>query len=428
MHTLIRVGSTGKRYVVCTASISIMLCLCLFGGVGGGYYCVSGSLYLSPSHNPLPTLIVVVQLEFLREMKMTWTQCSEVLMVSRTTLWRRCQALGMTAIHNAPCISDNELDAVMQMLVRRYPNCGSVMMWGHLRGYGIGVSRRRVRESLLRVSPRLVELRTSTTVVRRRYNVASSNALWHIDGLHCLIRWRIVIHGGIDGYSRRIVYLHASNNNRASTVFENFLAATKIYGWPSRVRSDYGGENFEVARAMLLCRGVGRSSHIAGSSVHNQRIERLWRDAFTCVCHTYYNLFYEMEESGLLEPLNLKHLFCLHYIYIPRINLQLRQFVEGWNSHPLRTEGGLSPVQLWTRGVCFASQSVLLQPSEYGVDAGYVSGHFDGGSVVVPDTRVELTCAQLSFIEQHHPPLAHSDYNGVDLYLSLYGTVSTMVP
>ena len=54
-------------------------------------------------------LCLCMQLEFLREMKMTWGQCSEVLMVSRTTLWRRCQALGLISIHSGPRISDVEL-------------------------------------------------------------------------------------------------------------------------------------------------------------------------------------------------------------------------------------------------------------------------------------------------------------------------------
>lgn len=360
-------------------------------------------------------------------MRLTCQQCADILLVSRTTLWRRCQEIGLD-LHttNFSGITDDELDSVMHMLVERSPRSGSVMMLGHLRGFGIHVPRRRVRESLLRINPRLVELRSSTTVVRRTYNVASSNALWHIDGLHCLIRWRIVIHGGIDGYSRRIVYLNASNNNRADTVFKHFVGATRICGWPSRVRSDCGGENVDVARAMLLCRGMGRSSHISGSSVHNQRIERLWRDTFTCVCHTFYNLFYEMEEGGLLSPTDDKHLFCLHHIFLPRINLQLQQFMVGWNNHSLRTESGLTPMELWRRGLCLASPDVLDQPSLYGIDVDIINPFNRVDSVIIPETVLSLTPDQLAYIQHHHPPLTHSDYLGLDLYLYLCHTVSRM--
>lgn len=171
--------------------------------------------------------------------------------------------------------------------------------------------------------------------------------------LYDFFRWRFVIHGGIDGFSRMIVFLQCSTNNRASTVYGLFQNAVQTFGLPSRVRSDKGRENCDVAWFMLShpLRGPNRGSHIAGRSVHNQRIERLWRDLYTGCTYVFYQLFCHMEECSLLDPSNEVHIFALHFVYLPRINRHLRIFSSGHNNGPISTERNMTPVQLWVNGL-----------------------------------------------------------------------------
>ena len=76
-----------------------------------------------------------------------------------------------------------------------FPRHGYRLVEGHMQSRAIKVPRYRVRSSLVRVDPQGVSLRWSYAV-QRRYHVHGPNALWHIDGLHALIRWKIVVHGG----------------------------------------------------------------------------------------------------------------------------------------------------------------------------------------------------------------------------------------
>ena len=57
-----------------------------------------------------------------------------------------------------------------------------------------------------------------------------------------------------------------------------------------------------------------------------------------------------MEDEGILDPCNDMHLFCLHYVFLPRINHSLQVYSNAYSQHRLRTEGNRTPMQLWIRG------------------------------------------------------------------------------
>ncbi|XP_066931344.1 uncharacterized protein [Clytia hemisphaerica] len=326
-------------------------------------------------------------------------------------------------------LSDEETKLIMMEINKDFPNSGIREMIAHLKRLEppIILQRNRCQKLLAEIDPVGAAQRWAQVIKRRQYSVPSPNSLWHIDSNHALVRWGYVVFGQIDGFSRLVSQLNLSTDNKASSALFTFIKSVQDFGVPSRVRLDKGKEFNHVEHMMEVFNGERRGSCIRGRSVHNQRIERLWRDVYWKVLHKYYVIFYHMEDHNILDILNPIHMFSLQYVFSPRIQNALKNWQFAHNNHPVRTEKNNSPLQLWYQGSlkCYHQNSTAMNNlfrrdiNEVNITVEEILDSYnlvepDDIKVVVPRYVAPLTPTQLSNLHQQINASAQSD--GIDIY------------
>ena len=183
----------------------------------------------------------------------------------------------------------SELREIIAAVEREFEGSGSLIgyrqMHQRLRiDYGLVVSRETVRLTLRTLDPGGVERRSQHKLKRRSYSDKGPIFIWHLDGYDKLKPFGLCIHGAIDGYSRRILWLEVgTSNNDQRIVARYFLDCVKQVGVvPRCVRGDRGTESVNICALQHFFRRdrtdpmAGEKSFLYGRSASNQRIEAWW--------------------------------------------------------------------------------------------------------------------------------------------------------
>ena len=124
-------------------------------------------------------------------------------------------------------------------------NLGYRRVWSHLKTSGLLVRREDVRLALHELDPENVSKRRRHRLQRRKYRNPGPNYVWHIDGHDKLKPYGLSIHGCIDGYSRRIIWLEVASTNKVPELIAKYYldALKQILGKPKFVKADNGTEH-----------------------------------------------------------------------------------------------------------------------------------------------------------------------------------------
>ena len=179
---------------------------------------------------------------------------------------------------------------------------------------------------------------------RRQYIARGPNCIWHIDGNDKLLPYGFAIHGAIDGYSRKILWLKVSKSSKNPGYVARYFVdyVRNLNGVPKRIRADRGVENSRVAGLQRYFRMLhddadsGMRSFLFGKSTSNQRIEAWWSFLRRSLLNWWMNYSKDMRDQALFDDSNDLHVECLRFCFYSILQDELYETVENWNHHRIR--------------------------------------------------------------------------------------------
>ncbi|XP_028519094.1 uncharacterized protein LOC110252739 [Exaiptasia diaphana] len=178
------------------------------------------------------------------------------------------------------------------------------------------------------LDPEGVDYRSRSKLRRRKYYAKGPNFIWHIDGYDKLKPFGFCVHGAIDGYSRRIMWLEVGPSNSDPQITSHYFidCIRQVDGVPRVIRGDCGSENFYIAAIQRYLRKdhqdsmAGVKSFLYSKSTANQRIEAWWSTLRKTNTNWWINYFKDMRDRGMYNSGDLIQSNCLQFCFMLYVN------------------------------------------------------------------------------------------------------------
>ena len=323
--------------------------------------------------------------------------------MSLSTLKRRLKHYGLKR-KTGDEVNNDELTEIIRNEIDG-PSCvsGYRALWHTLRlKYGICVPRARVQVLLKEIDPDGTEQRKRHRLQRRAYKSPGPNQCWHVDGYDKLKPYGFPIHGAIDGYSRRVLWLKVTRTNNNPAVIAKFYhdCIEELGGCPRILTTDPGTENVHIAALQCYLRGssaddlAGEKSHRYVASTANQRIECWWSSLRRSRTSWWINFFKDLSDNGVYINGDMYHDECLWFCFNEILQQDLDFFRIHWNTHRIR--------QSRHDTVAGRPDELFFMPESFGGE----------------DQMQPVTDAQLEVVASHcEEPIVDNDYHSYFTYV-----------
>ena len=179
-----------------------------------------------------------------------------------------------------------------------------------------------MRKALVDIDPEDASVRKKKTIKRRTCETNGPFDVFHIDGNEKLKRFGFAIHGCIDGFSRKLIWIFVSTTNNDPLVVANLYlkAITNLGRAPNTLQMDLGTESV-YCEEFLVFFTKNSNSFLYAASNRNQRIELFWSRLKKFNLSWWIDFISDLTKCRIFNPGSQFHREALIFIFLPVIQV-----------------------------------------------------------------------------------------------------------